>query len=188
MYALIGKRLVDLAGSAVGLIVLSPLWLLTSVLIWLEDRGPVLYRQPRLGRHGTMFTVLKFRSMPVNARSVASIDATALPVTRVGRVIRRTNIDELPQLLNVLRGDMSLVGPRPALPSQHGLIAARKLTRAADVRPGLTGLAQLRAFDGMSEADKAGHDGEYAERITLLGDVGILVRTINYLRKPPPTY
>lgn len=188
MYARGGKLLLDIAGAALALVCLSPIMFVTSACIWLEDRGPVLFRQPRLGRHGKLFTILKFRSMPVSAETVASIDATAIRITRAGKIIRRLNVDELPQLINVLRGDMSLVGPRPALPSQSGLIAARRLTRAAEVRPGLTGLAQLRAYDGMSESEKARHDAEYAAQITLRGDMAILAGTLTYLLKPPPTY
>ena len=111
-----GKRSLDLTLASAALLALAPLLLLVALAIWLEDRGPVLFRQQRSGRNGQPFTLLKFRSMPVGSANLPSHEAARLGVTRVGAVIRRTNIDELPQLLNILAGDMSVVGPRPALP------------------------------------------------------------------------
>ena len=109
-------------------------------------------------------------------------------VTRVGRLIRRTNVDELPQLVNILRGDMSIVGPRPPITSQSDLIELRRANGALNCRPGLTGWAQINAFDGMSVVRKAELDGDYAARISLRRDIVIILRTFGYLLKPPPKY
>jgi lipopolysaccharide/colanic/teichoic acid biosynthesis glycosyltransferase len=183
-----GKRLVDVVLAGTALVVLSPLLLVTAVAIRLEDRGPVLFRQRRSGRDGAEFTLLKFRSMPVGSASVPSASAGSLRITRVGRVIRRTNIDELPQLLNILLGDMSVVGPRPALPSQEDLLTMRQENGALHCRPGLTGLAQVKSYDGMPVSEKAVLDGRYAARPSLFGDLGIILRTVAYLFRRPPVY
>lgn len=188
LYAMIGKRLFDLGSSLLALVVLSPVLLITAGLIRLEDGGPALFRQDRVGRDGRSFAVLKFRSMRVGTANLPSAQGAALPVTRIGRVIRRTNIDELPQLLNILWGDMSVVGPRPPIPSQEALVAHRRGNGALALRPGLTGLAQINSFDGMTDLQKAEWDGRYAARITCLGDLGIIFRTVGYLFRRPPVY
>src|ERR1043166_9064746 len=128
MYRIFFKRVFDIALSAAALIALSPVMLLTALAIKLEDRGPALFSQQRSGRGGRPFRVLKFRSMPVNTGDLPSTQARNVRVTRVGRIIRRTNLDELPQLINILRGDMSIVGPRPALASQTALLDMRRAT------------------------------------------------------------
>ena len=114
--------------------------------------------------------------------------ADSLELTRIGRFIRRTNFDELPQLLNILKGDMSVVGPRPAIKSQSELIALRQANGALACRPGLTGLAQVSSYDGMTDVQKAVFDGEYARSVSLAVDLRIIVRTVTYLLKPPPRY
>ena len=188
MYRKFFKRFLDVVLSATGLVLLSPVILIVSVLIYLEDRGPVIFRQRRVGRDGNTFQVLKFRSMPVDTGDVPSAMANQLKITRVGRIIRRTNIDEIPQLVNVLRGDMSLVGPRPPLPSQEALCRMREANGALSCAPGLTGLAQIKAYDGMPETEKAGYDGRYAAGITFLTDAKIILKTLWYLRRRPPVY
>jgi len=188
VYARWGKRLVDVSLSTTVLLLLSPLLAFTGFCIWLEDRRAFLFRQERVGRNAVLFTMWKFRSMPMGTENVPSARVAAPAVTRVGKVIRRTSFDELPQLANVVRGDMSLVGPRPALPTQVELIELRRRAGAIRLRPGLTGLAQIRSHDGMSEDLKAAHDGEYAEQMSLRNDLSILARTAAYLLKPPPRY
>lgn len=188
MYRRFGKRLVDIALAAAALLALLPLLALVAIIIKVEDGGSVIFRQRRIGRGMQPFMLLKFRSMRENVGDVPSERARTLPITRIGKLIRRTNIDELPQLVNILRGDMSVVGPRPALPSQTELIALREANGAFTVRPGLTGLAQVNAYDNMPACHKAEFDGTYAARITLWGDMGIILRTFVYLTKPPPTY
>lgn len=119
---------------------------------------------------------------------VPSNSAEALKITRVGRIIRRANVDELPQLLNVLRGDMSIVGPRPALPTQSDVIAFRKKSGADQIKPGLTGLAQVNAYDGMPAEAKADWDSRYSSSVSFVTDLKIILATAKYILKPPPVY
>jgi O-antigen biosynthesis protein WbqP len=188
VYGGFAKRVADVALAAAALLALSPLLVLVALIIKIEDGGSVIFRQRRIGRGMQTFMLLKFRSMRENVGDVPSEKARTLPITRIGTLIRRTNIDELPQLVNILRGDMSVVGPRPTLPSQTELIALRQANGAFTVRPGLTGLAQVNAYDNMPASHKAQFDGQYAARITLWGDIRIILRTFVYLTKPPPTY
>lgn len=188
VYASGGKRCLDIVLAIVALVALSPLMLVVAALIRLEGGGRVIFRQRRIGRAQRPFELLKFRSMRKNLGDLPSSEARSLPITRVGRVIRRTNVDELPQLLNILRGEMSIVGPRPAIPSQSELIALREASGAFAVWPGLTGLAQIYSYDGMPVAEKAARDAEYARAISLMRDLQIIWRTLGYLRRPPPVY
>ena len=188
MYSRAFKRIFDVAAAGAGLVVLSPVMLAAALAIRLEDGGPVLFRQTRVGSDGRTFRVFKFRSMPVDTGDVPSAVAGGLRVTRVGAFIRRTNVDELPQLFNVLQGHMSVVGPRPALPAQKELCALRERLGAAGCRPGLTGLAQVNAFDGMPDETKARFDADYAASVSLATDLRIILRTFAYLLKPPPVY
>jgi O-antigen biosynthesis protein WbqP len=182
------KRVVDVVISGGSLIVLSPVMFLIALAIKLEDGGPVLFHQKRVGRGGELFAVLKFRSMPVATRDMPSPLAGQVRVTRVGKIIRRTNLDELPQLINILQGQMSVVGPRPPLPSQTELCQIRQTNGAIDCKPGLTGLAQINAYDGMPEREKAKWDGTYAARLSFVSDMNIILRTFRYLSKRPPVY
>lgn len=188
MYPRYGKRLFDIFLSGFALLLLSPVMLLVALAILIEDGRPVLFRQQRVGRMGTPFTVLKFRSMPVNTGDLPSAQAKSVRITQVGTVIRRTNIDELPQLFNILRGDMSIVGPRPALASQKELYEFRQQGGALRCKPGLTGLAQINSYDNMPDKEKAGWDAQYCARVTFLTDIKIILHTFFYLLKPPPTY
>ena len=188
MYRRLGKRLLDIACASLAIVALSPFMALASFLIWLEDRGSPMFRQMRVGQNGQPFVILKFRTMSVSTENVASDRLTAPTITRVGRVLRRLNVDELPQLINILRADMSIVGPRPALPSQTELIALRADLHADSIRPGLTGLAQVRAYDNMPDQEKAAHDAEYVRNVRFTTDVKIIAQTVRYLTKPPPTY
>lgn len=188
MYDRFLKRAIDFVIAAVALVALAPVLLVVCVAIRVEDGGRAIFRQQRVGREGRLFWLLKFRSMPPDTGDLPSDAARHVRITRVGRVIRRTNVDELPQLVNILRGEMSLVGPRPALPTQTELIEYRRAAGALHCRPGLTGLAQINAYDGMPVSVKAEWDSRYAERVTFAGDAGIVLRTVRYLLRPPPTY
>ncbi len=188
MYPRLFKRPFDILVSLIALIFLSPLLLITALAIYLEDGGKILFRQKRVGRGGELFEFLKFRSMALNAANVPKAQAETIPVTRVGKIIRRANIDELPQLINILRGEMSIVGPRPAIPAQEALCRMRRNNGAIDCLPGLTGLAQVNAYDGMPEDEKARWDGEYAVNISLLTDTKVILRTFAYLTRRPPVY
>ena len=188
MYRSFFKRPLDAALAAVALILLAPVMLLVIIAIRIEDGGPPIFRQLRVGREGGLFTILKFRSMPVATPNLPSAAATQLRITRVGGFIRRSNLDELPQLVNILRGDMSLIGPRPAMPTQTTLLEQRRAHGVLAARPGLTGLAQVNAYDGMPESEKVDWERRYLERITFWGDVRIIGLTVAYLFKPPPVY
>lgn len=183
-----GKRSLDLITGIVAVVALSPILAVTALAIKLEDRGSALFRQKRVGAGGSEFTMLKFRSMPIDTPNLPSDAIGSVAITRTGRIIRRLNVDELPQLFNIVRGDMSIVGPRPALASQFDVITERTQNGAQALRPGLTGLAQVNSYDGMSPIDKARFDGKYAERVTFDIDVRLILKTFSYLLKPPPTY
>ena len=188
MYKLFGKRLFDIFIVFVAVVCLSPLIVIIALLIKIVDPGPIIFKHNRVGQNGELFSFFKFRSMPVNTGDLASDEVGQVKFTWVGKMIRRTNIDELPQLLNILKGDMSIVGPRPPIGSQEELLQARKGNGSLFVRPGLTGLAQVNSFDGMTVSEKAAFDGEYVEKITFVKDVQIILNTVLYLFKPPPVY
>lgn len=183
-----GKRLLDLLIVFVAAVVLLPLMLFIIILMKLFDPGSIIFKQKRVGKEGKLFDFYKFRSMPINTDDIPSDKVGQPKLTWIGKLIRRTNLDELPQLFNILKGDMSIVGPRPPIPSQRELVELRQQNGSIDCRPGLTGLAQIRSFDGMSVAQKAEFDGEYAQKVSLLNDVGIILKTFIYLLKPPPVY
>jgi len=187
-YERLGKRVLDLVVAVPALIVLSPVLAVVAAAIWLHDRGPAIFRQERAGAHDVPFVLMKFRSMPVSTPNVESAQAGTLQITPVGRVIRRTSLDELPQLFNVVKGEMSLIGPRPALPSQTDVLALRRANGSIRLKPGLTGLAQLNGYDEMPVVEKAGWDGRYAEQLGLRTDIELLVKTPGYVLHPPPVY
>jgi len=177
------KRLIDVLGAATLLLVLAPLFLLCALAVLLSTPGPVLFRQRRLGLDGADFTLLKFRTMRMNAPDLRNKDGSAYSsktdarVTAVGRVLRESSLDELPQLFNVLRGEMSLVGPRPDQSDQlqfYTELERRKLC----VKPGLTGLAQISGRNGISWKERKELDVVYVDRQSLRLDMSILLRTI----------
>lgn len=182
------KRFCDLLLALLLLILLFPIFTLIAIIIYLEDRGPFIFKQKRIGVNGQEFDFYKFRSMPLNTPLVQSSETYKIKITKFGKFIRRTNLDELPQFYNVLKGDMSFIGPRPPIPSQLDLIGYRKSNGAIKLRPGLTGLAQVNSFDGMTPFQKSEYDGIYANSISLKADVLILFKTIIYFTKKPPTY
>ena len=188
LYVQMGKRVGDLLVSSIASLVAAPIALLICGAIKMEDGGPVLFVQERIGRNGEKFMLYKFRSMPTDVASVPSSHAGDLKVTKVGRVIRRTNLDEVPQLANVLMGTMTLVGPRPAIPAQRDLLEARKRSGVLELKPGLTGLAQVNSYDGMPEHEKAQWDAKYLSVIGLLSDLRIMLSTVTYVFREPPKY
>lgn len=188
MYRLFLKRLLDIFCSLLALILLFPLLLTIAMLIKIFDPGPVFFSQSRVGKDEKSFNFYKFRSMPVNTGDIPSDKVGSVKLTLVGKIIRRTNVDELPQLFNIIKGDMSIVGPRPPIPSQKELICARKRNGAIKLKPGLTGLAQVNSFDYMTSRQKADFDGEYYKNLSFFLDVKIVLNTITYLFKPPPVY
>jgi lipopolysaccharide/colanic/teichoic acid biosynthesis glycosyltransferase len=191
----IAKRCLDLAVSSTGLVLTSPVMLVIAAAVRLESPGPILFRQERLGIGGRRFTLYKFRTMHAAADEEAHrryvqrlitreepTDATWVPlksdprVTRIGGFLRRSHLDEMPQLLNVLRGEMSLVGPRPPIPYEVELYAPWHLERLA-VTPGLTGLWQVRGWGRLSFDEGVALDLEYIRRRSFATDLGILLRT-----------
>lgn len=188
MYKLWGKRIVDIIAALSFLILLFPILILTGVLIKIFDPGPIIFYQKRIGKDGIEFIFLKFRSMPVTTENLPSDKLDKLQLSWIGKLIRRTNIDELPQLLNILKGEMSIVGPRPPLPSQKELLKERSKYYTNDCLPGLTGLAQISSYNGMCIKEKARLDGIYVSNISFLYDLGIVIKTFRYLLKPPPVY
>ena len=175
------KRIVDIVLSAVGLIVLSPIYLLLVIAIKLDSRGPVLFKQKRVGIHKTHFKILKFRTMRIDAPKDVPTHLMKNPeqwITRVGRFLRKTSLDELPQIWNVFVGNMSIVGPRPALWNQYDLIAERDKYGANDVPVGLTGWAQINGRDELEIEVKAKLDGEYVQKMGLIMDLRCLFGTI----------
>jgi O-antigen biosynthesis protein WbqP len=187
MYPII-KRLLDILLAVFLMILASPIYLIVGLIIRLQDGGPAIFKQKRVGRNGDEFLFYKFRSMPINTPNVESRETTKLQITPFGKFIRLTNLDELPQFYNVLKGDMSFIGPRPPIPSQTELIELRRANGALALQPGLTGWAQVNAYDGMPTDQKAAFDGEYARRISFGMDLLILLKTIVYFTKKPPTY
>ena len=174
------KRTGDILISSVALLLLSPVFAFLALWIKADSQGPVFFRQKRVGRNKTHFMIVKFRTMYTSAPKdmpTHLVQNSGSMITKAGRILRKTSLDELPQLWNILKGEMSLVGPRPALYNQYDLIAERDKYKANDVRPGLTGLAQISGRDELEIATKARRDGEYIASMSALTDISILLRT-----------
>lgn len=182
---LIVKRIFDFIVAFLGLLFLFPLLIALAIAIKLDSPGPVLFRQKRVGKQKKYFYILKFRTMHVDTPRDAPthlLDEPEKWITRMGRILRKTSLDELPQILNIIKGDMSIVGPRPALWNQYDLIEQRDLYGANDVPVGLTGWAQINGRDELEIPVKARLDGEYVKKLGLIMDVrcffGTLTRVI----------
>lgn len=183
MYERFIKRALDMFFAALMLIVLCPVMLLIALAIKLDSKGPVIFRQKRVGKHKAYFEILKFRTMRVDTPSeVPTNDLRGADsyITKLGGFLRKTSLDELPQLWNILVGDMSFIGPRPALWNQYELIELRDQFGANDVLPGLSGWAQVngRDFLGLDEPKKAAYDGEYAKNISFGFDLKCIALTV----------
>ena len=175
------KRAFDGCAAALGLVLLSLPMLVIALLVRVTSPGPALFKQERVGKNGNLFTLYKFRTMVWGTPDISTADMAKQaknPITHVGKFLRKTSLDELPQLWNVLKGDMSLVGPRPALPTQTYLNGLRLEIGATDVRPGITGWAQINGRDDLSDEAKAEYDGYYAAHQSLKLDLLILWCTI----------
>jgi lipopolysaccharide/colanic/teichoic acid biosynthesis glycosyltransferase len=184
------KRALDIVGAVAGLAVAAPILALAACAIKLEDRGPVLFRQVRLGRGATRFEVLKLRTMTVDAEQLRSdgvVEAGDPRITRVGHFLRRTAIDELPQLWHVLTGDMSLVGPRPVPPSHLERYDGTQMRRL-DVKPGLTGWAQIHGRASLPWPERLALDVHYVDNQSLALDARILARTAGVLLRRDIVY
>lgn len=172
------KRLFDLALALPGLVVAAPIVLVAMAVIRATSEGPAIFAQERIGRHELHFRCYKLRTMYVNTPHVATHEVAASAITPVGRFLRRFKIDELPQLWNVVTGQMSMVGPRPCLPAQDDLIRHRRALGVFSLRPGITGLAQVRGIDMSDPLRCAQTDAEYMRSISSPEDLRLIVRTI----------
>jgi len=180
MYPVI-KKILDRLLALVGLCILSPVFLILVAAIKLDSKGPVLFRQKRVGINKTYFNILKFRTMKIDTPKDMPTHLLKDPqqyITKVGGFLRKTSLDELPQIINILKGDMAIVGPRPALWNQYDLIEERDKYGANDILPGLTGWAQINGRDELPIAVKARLDGEYVKRMGFLMDVRCILGTV----------
>ncbi|WP_410514276.1 sugar transferase [Paenibacillus sp. BR2-3] len=175
------KRVIDIIFSLVGLIVLSPIFILFILAIKLDSRGPVLFKQKRVGIYKTHFNILKFRTMRIDTPKDTPTHLLENPdqyITKMGKFLRKTSLDELPQIWIIFVGHMSIIGPRPALWNQYDLIEERDMYGANNVLPGLTGWAQINGRDELPIEVKAKLDGEYVEKISFWMDVKCFFGTI----------
>ena len=181
MYQKVWKRVLDILLSGCAIVVLSPVLLVIAIAIKIDDPGPVLFRQKRVGIHKTHFLIMKFRTMRMDApvdTPTHLLDDPDQYITRVGEFLRKYSLDELPQVFQIFTGKMSLIGPRPALWNQDDLIAERDKYGANDVRPGLTGWAQINGRDELPIDVKARFDGEYVKNLSFLFDCKCFFGTI----------
>lgn len=174
------KRSFDIISSSVTFILLLPIFIVTAIIIKLDSPGPILFRQRRPGLNNKIFHIYKFRSMRVDTPDVATdkLESGSNYVTRSGKFIRKTSIDELPQLVNIIKGDMSVVGPRPALYNQYELIEKRTERGIHKIRPGLTGYAQVMGRDDLNDDEKVKYDEYYVKHQSFLFDLKIIFMTI----------
>lgn len=180
MYKNFWKRFFDALLSFIGAIVLIPVFLIIAVAIFIDDPGPVLFKQKRVGKNKELFWLHKFRSMKIKTPDLPThlLTNPEQYITRVGRILRKTSLDELPQVYDILIGKMSIIGPRPALWNQDDLIAERDKYGANDIRPGLTGWAQINGRDELEIDVKAKLDGEYVEKLSFSFDCRCFFGTI----------
>lgn len=175
------KRILDIILSIIVLIILCPFLIIFSIIIKVESKGPVLFKQKRVGKNKKLFTIYKFRTMRTDTPKdmpTHMLKNAESYITKFGNIMRKTSIDELPQLFNIVKGDMSIIGPRPALWNQDDLIKERDKYHANDIRPGLTGWAQVNGRDELEIPVKAKYDGEYVEKMSLWFDIKIFFKTI----------
>ena len=173
------KRVIDIICSILGIIVLSPVLIIVSILIKLESNGPIIFKQLRAGKDSKPFYIYKFRSMKVNTPNIATNDFSNASdyITKTGRFIRKTSLDEIPQLFNILKGDMSIVGPRPVILEEVELIELRQTYNVDKILPGITGWAQINGRDNIGNEEKVKYDYEYLTKKSIIMDLYIIVMT-----------
>ena len=177
----ITKRILDIILSTIAFILLIIPGIIIGICIKLESKGPVFFKQKRVGKNKKYFMIYKFRTMRIDAPKdmpTHMLNNAESYITKIGGFLRKTSLDELPQIINIIKGDMSIIGPRPALWNQEDLIEERDKYGANDIRPGLTGLAQISGRDELEIPVKAKLDGEYIEKVTFLFDIKIFIKTI----------
>lgn len=186
MYQKYMKRGIDCILSLIGLIILSPILLIIAVIIKVTSPGPILFRQERVGKNNEHFRIMKFRTMRIDTPKDCPTHLLENPdqyITKIGHILRKTSLDELPQLWNIFIGNMAVIGPRPSLPNQYDLNELRDQNGASAVRPGLTGLAQISGRDELEISVKAALDGEYVKNISFFMDLKLFLGTfISVLR------
>ena len=180
VYQRVFKRILDFILSLIGLLILCPVFLIISIAIKIDDPGPVIFSQKRVGLRKSFFQLYKFRSMKTGTPDVPThlLEHPEQYISKVGAFLRKTSLDELPQICNILKGNMSIIGPRPALWNQEDLIALRDTYGANDVRPGLTGWAQINGRDELTLEEKARLDGEYVQHMSFAFDCKCFFGTI----------
>lgn len=186
MYKHFLKRVIDFILSLIGLVVLSPVFIILCIWIKLDSKGPIFFRQKRVGKNKKHFNILKFRTMYVDTPKDMPTHMLSNPdqyITKAGKFLRKTSLDELPQIINILKGEMAIIGPRPALWNQDDLIAERDKYGANDIKPGLTGWAQINGRDELEIDVKAALDGEYVRRMSFPFDVKCFLGTITSVLK-----
>ena len=185
MYKKFVKRAIDLTLSFAGLLVLLPVFAVIAITMKISDPGPIFFKQKRVGRNKTYFQLYKFRSMKVDTPDIPThlLEDPEQYISKIGKFLRKTSLDELPQLFNIISGKMSIIGPRPALWNQDDLIAERDKYGANDVLPGLTGWAQINGRDELEIPVKAKLDGEYVEKMSFLFDCKCFFGTITSVLK-----
>jgi len=180
MIYLLFKRFYDTLGSLIALILFSPLFMLIMILIKLDSKGPILFKQKRIGRNKKHFYILKFRTMRIDTPKDTPTHMLENPeqwITKVGKFLRKTSLDEISQIINILKGDMSIIGPRPALWNQYDLVEERDKYHVHKIYPGITGYAQIKGRDTLPIKDKAKLDGDYVKKISLWLDIKIFILT-----------
>jgi O-antigen biosynthesis protein WbqP len=181
IYRMYFKRILDIILALIGIVVLSPVFLLLIICIKFESKGPVFFKQRRIGIDKKEFYILKFRTMKIDTPKDTPTHLLQNPecyITKVGKILRKTSFDELPQIINIIKGEMSIIGPRPCLPNQYDLITERDKYGANNIYPGLTGWAQVNGRDELPIEVKAKLDGEYVKSVGFIFDVIIFLRTI----------
>ena len=180
------KRVIDLVLSVLAAVILSPVFLILFIAIKMDTPGPIFFKQKRVGINKTHFHILKFRAMRIDTPKNTPTHLSENPdqyITKVGKFLRKTSLDELPQIFNIIKGEMAIIGPRPALWNQYDLIAERDKYNANDVRPGLTGWAQINGRDELPITVKSELDGEYIQKMNFAFDVKCFVGTITSVLK-----
>ena len=189
MYKHFGKRLIDIIVSLIGLPFFAIIFIIVAPIIYLSDKGSVFYNADRLGYKGKIYKMFKFRSMKMNAPDIRNADGSTFNseddprVTKIGKLLRKTSLDETPQILNVLKGDMSIIGPRPNLPSVPYEQLPEIERKRLDVRPGITGYNQAYFRNSVSSEEKFKNDVKYVESVSFAFDVKILIQTIKSVLK-----
>lgn len=179
------KRFFDFTVSLLLIIVLIPVFLIVALIVLIDSGSPVIFKQYRVGKGNKLFYIYKFRTMKVNTRNASTDDLVEADsvITKSGRILRKTSLDELPQLFNVLTGKMSFVGPRPLIPEEKEIRQIRKEYNVYSVRPGITGLAQVNGRDMLGTKEKALFDKEYVEKQSILLDIKIMFKTVMVVLK-----